>query len=99
MQFSSVRCAAYSIGVFIILITYLSSFYYRCSYIGPKGLPLVGSLFDVMRNSSKAGDENYFHQLLLKYGPVVKVTILGELQFHKVCTFGQGVCSCLRYQG
>ena len=34
----------------------------------------------MMRNLSKAGDENYFHQLLVKYGPIVKVTILGELQ-------------------
>ena len=47
-------------------------------YVGPKGLPLVGSLFDVVRNLSKAGDEAYFHQLLLKYGPVVKVTTMGE---------------------
>ena len=47
-------------------------------HVGPKGLPLVGSLFDVMRNLSKAGDEAYFHQLLLKYGPVVKVTTMGE---------------------
>ena len=47
-------------------------------YVGPKGLPLVGSLFDVMRNLSKAGDEAYFHQLLLKYGPVVKVTNMGD---------------------
>ena len=47
---------------------------------GPKGLPLVGSLFDMMRNMSKAGDENYFHRLLVKYGPIVKVTIMGELQ-------------------
>ena len=47
-------------------------------FSGPKGLPLVGSLFDMMRNSSKAGDENFFHQLLVKYGPIVKMTIMGE---------------------
>ena len=41
-------------------------------------MPIVGSLFDVMRNLSKAGDEAYFHQLLLKYGPVAKVTVMGE---------------------
>ena len=34
-----------------------------------------------MRNLSKAGDENYFHQLLLKYGPVVKVTVMGESNY------------------
>ena len=48
------------------------------SSAGPKGLPIFGSLFDVMRNAGKAGDEMYHHQLMLKYGPIVKVTILGK---------------------
>ena len=30
------------------------------------------------RTINKAGDENYFHQQLLKYGPIVKITTLGE---------------------
>ena len=46
--------------------------------IGPKGLPIIGSLLDLVRTINKAGDENYFHQQLLKYGPIVKITTLGE---------------------
>eukprot|EP00731_Ephydatia_muelleri_P017870 Em0010g968a len=45
---------------------------------GPKGLPILGSLLDVARTINKAGDENYFHQQLLKYGPIVKITTLGK---------------------
>ena len=45
---------------------------------GPKGFPIIGSLLDLARNLTKAGDENYFHQQLLKYGPIVKIPILGE---------------------
>ena len=51
----------------------------RTCLIGPKGLPIVGSLlFDITRNMSKAGDEGYFHKLLLNYGPIVKVMVMGE---------------------
>ena len=46
--------------------------------IGPKGLPILGSLLDVARTIKKAGDDNYFHQQLLKYGPIVKITTPGE---------------------
>eukprot|EP00731_Ephydatia_muelleri_P017866 Em0010g964a len=45
---------------------------------GPKGLPILGSLLDVARTIKKAGDDNYFHQQLLKYGPIVKITTPGE---------------------
>ncbi|KAL5469466.1 hypothetical protein EMCRGX_G030723 [Ephydatia muelleri] len=45
---------------------------------GPKGLPIVGSLFDLIRGSTKAGDDFIFHQLALKYGPIAKVTTLGK---------------------
>ena len=61
--------------------------------IGPKGLPILGSSLDVARTINKAGDENYFHKQLLKYGPIVKITTLGEsreiikLFFLFVCFF------------
>ena len=35
-----------------------------------------------MRNAGKAGDEMYYHQLMLKYGPIVKVTILGKTAYY-----------------
>ena len=54
--------------------------------IGPKGLPILGSLLDVTRTINKAGDENYFHQQLLKYGPIVKTTTLGESRDQEVCS-------------
>ena len=38
----------------------------------------MGSLLDLKRSLSKAGDEAYFHQLLLKYGHIAKVTVVGE---------------------
>ncbi|KAL5469473.1 hypothetical protein EMCRGX_G030730 [Ephydatia muelleri] len=45
---------------------------------GPKGLPIVGSLFDLIRGSTKAGDDYFLHQLALKYGPIAKVTTLNR---------------------
>ena len=41
------------------------------------------------RTINKAGDENYFHQQLLKYGPIFKITTLGEIikLFFFVCLF------------
>ena len=57
---------------------------YCVCYVGPKGLPIVGSLFDLIRGSTKAGDEYFYHQVALKYGPVAKVTNLGE---SKLVTF------------
>eukprot|EP00731_Ephydatia_muelleri_P031105 Em0022g619a len=45
---------------------------------GPRGLPIVGSLFDMVRYASNAGDSAYVHQILLKYGPIVKLSVLGK---------------------
>ena len=56
---------------------------YTCaSWIGPKGLPIVGSLFDLIRGSTKAGDDFLFHQVALKYGPIAKVITLGESKYY-----------------
>ena len=32
----------------------------------------------MINNLPKAGEEGYFYQLLLKYGPIVKVMAMGE---------------------
>ena len=48
------------------------------STLGPRGLPIVGSLFDMVRYASNAGDSAYVHQILLKYGPIVKLSVLGK---------------------
>ena len=56
---------------------------YMCAcWIGPKGLPIVGSLFDLIRGSTKAGDDFLFHQVALKYGPIAKMITLGEPKYY-----------------
>ena len=65
-----------------------------CLLIGPKGLPIVGSLFDLIRGSTKAGDDYFLHQLALKYGPIAKVTTLSEPKLNFILLLelaGEGV--------
>ena len=62
---------------------------YMCaSWIGPKGLPIVGSLFDLIRGSTKAGDDFFLHTVALKYGPIAKVMALGEPKFNTIIRIG-----------
>ena len=55
---------------------------------GPKGLPLVGCLPELLKNRGKTGDDLFWHKYYLQCGPIYQVPMKG---FSKEYTTHYGI--------